>query len=140
MENIINLLWDKNYHLQRFYEMNETELANFVEGQFDNLEQFYNSREAILDLIGCIDRLIDQAHHMISVSQVTQAHKEEVTKALNSKDDLVHRILSQDLQILSVLEAAKSNIIKELSQVKAARKAMSAYHSGQKDGRLDEEV
>ena len=53
---LINLLNDKNYHLQKFHQMNETELMNFTEGCFDGLETFYQSRETILDLIRCIDR------------------------------------------------------------------------------------
>ena len=47
METIINLLKDKNYHLEKFHELNATELINFVDGNFDNLEVFYQSRETI---------------------------------------------------------------------------------------------
>ena len=61
MENIITLLNDKNYHLQKFHELNAAELINFTEGNFDNIEVFYQSRETILDLIRCIDRLIEAA-------------------------------------------------------------------------------
>ena len=61
VDTIINLLKDKNYHLQKFHQMNETELMNFSEGNFDGLEVFYQSRETILDLVRCIDRLIEAA-------------------------------------------------------------------------------
>lgn len=141
MENIISLLHDKNYHLQRFHDMNEVELMNFVEGNFDNLEGFYNTREAILDLIRCIDRVIEQSHLMMEEPiQCSNEDRHKISKALSDKNDLVTRILAQDLQILSVLESAKSSIIKELTQVKAARKAVGAYKSGEPDSRLDEEA
>jgi hypothetical protein len=141
MENIISLLQDKNYHLQRFHEMNETELMNFVEGKFDNLEVFYNSREAILDLIRCIDRLIEQCNLIeINPESVSSEQRRHIGQALAKKNDLVTKILAQDLQILSVLEATKSNIIKELSQVRATRKAVGAYKSSGPDPRLDEEA
>lgn len=141
MENIIVLLQDKNYHLQRFHDMNEAELVHFAEGNFDNLEVFYNSREAILDLIKCIDRLIEQANMADPhPPMISDEQKREIGQALAKKNNLVTKILAQDLQILSVLESTKSNIIKELSQVKAARKAMSAYKSGGPDSRLDEEI
>ncbi len=141
MDNIIGLLQDKNYHLQRFYEMNEIELVNFVQGNFDNLEGFYNSREAILNLTKKIDRLIDVSGVSDDeAAKITNHQREQMTTALSKKNEIVNRILAQDLQILSVLEATKSNIIKELTQVKAARKAMGAYHSGSPDPRLDEEA
>ncbi len=141
MENIIGLLQDKNFHLQRFYEMNETELVNFVEGNFENLEGFYNTREAILDLVRCIDRLIEQSNLAVTdPTMVTPGQKKMMAQALDRKNEIVTKILSQDLQILSVLETAKSNIIKELSQVKATRKAVGAYKSGNSSPRLDEEA
>jgi hypothetical protein len=141
MDNIISLLQDKNYHLQRFHEMNETELMNFIEGNFDNLEGFYNSREAILDLIKCIDRLIEQCNSAdVSPTSITEEQRRQIGQALAKKNDLVTKILGQDLQILSVLEATKSNIIRELSQVRAARKAVGAYRSPGTPGQLDEEA
>ncbi|MGE0526175.1 MAG: hypothetical protein AB7G93_17670 [Bdellovibrionales bacterium] len=141
MDTIINLLKDKNYHLQKFYQLNESELLNFTEGCFDNLEIFYQSRETILDLIRCIDRLIEAA----AVSQgeqvtPTDSQKQEMLKAMNTKNDLVTRILAQDLQILSVIEQAKSDIIRELRQVQAAKKVMGAYKSGEPSGKLDEKA
>ena len=141
MENIIGLLQDKNFHLQRFYDLNEIELMKFVEGNFDSLEIFYNTREAILDLIHCIDRLVEQANLSTSEpTSVSEAQKALLSQTLAKKNELVTNILGQDLQILSVLEAAKSNLIKELSQVKATRKAVGAYKSGGLEARLDEEV
>lgn len=141
MENIISLLQDKNYHLQRFFDLNEIELMNFAEGNFDNLESFYNTRESILDLIRCIDRVVEQSHMMMEEPlKITTQEKLTVTRALAQKNDLVTRILAQDLQILSVMESAKSHIIKELAQVKSARKAVGAYKSAGPESRLDEEA
>src|SRR5262245_60385582 len=117
METIINLLNDKNYHLQKFHQMNETELMNFTEGNFDGLEVFYQSRETILDLIRCIDRLIEAASAAQETVEISDQNKQAMLKAMNMKDDLVTRILAQDLQILSLIEQAKSNIIKELRGV-----------------------
>lgn len=141
MENIISLLIDKNEHLQRFYNLNETELAKFVEGNFDTLETFYNSREAILDLVRCLDRLIE--HSQLQAGEdlnITDSDRIRVKATLDAKNHLVTRILAQDLQILSVLESAKSNIIKELAQTKSTRKAVSSYKSGLTRSQLNEEV
>lgn len=141
METIINLLKDKNYHLEKFYQLNEGELVNFAEGDFDNLEVFYQSRETILDLIRCIDRLIEAAvGAQGEPEKISDQYKQEMMKAMSVKNDLVTRILAQDLQILSVIEQAKSDIIKELRQVQSGRKAVGAYKSGEPSNKLDEKA
>lgn len=141
METIINLLKDKNYHLEKFHELNSTELMNFAEGNFDNLEVFYQSRETILDLIRCIDRLIDAATAAQEGQiQASDADKREITGCMNLKNELVTLILGQDLQILSMIEQAKSNIIKDLRQVQSAKKAVGAYKTGDVINKLDEKA
>ena len=141
METIINLLKDKNYHLEKFHELNAMELINFVDGNFDNLEVFYQSRETILDLVRCIDRLIDAATASQGVpDKISDAAKRTVTSCMHLKSELVQRILEQDLQILSMIEQAKSNIIKELRQVQSAKKAVGAYKTGDVLNKLDEKA
>jgi len=141
MDTIINLLKDKNYHLGKFLELNESELLNFTEGNFDNLEVFYQSRETILDLVRCIDRLIEAAANTQGDSpQVSDQNKKEMVMAMNTKNDLVQRILAQDLQILSVIEQAKSDIIRELRTVQAGKKVIGAYKHGEAANKLDEEA
>ncbi len=141
METIINLLKDKNYHLQKFHELNETELLNFAEGNFENLETFYEARETILDLVRCIDRLLEAA----AVAQgddikISEEDRHQILKCMNEKNDLVTRILAQDLQVLSMIEKEKSDIIKELRQVQSAKKAVGAYKSGETINKLDEKA
>lgn len=141
MKEVINLLEQKNQHLERFYKHNESEILNFYDGNFDNLERFYQAREVILDMISCLDKMIDEAQIQLPLSQtLTDDDKKQVIRALDKKNDLVTQILSQDLQILSLIESAKSDIIKELSQVKAAKKAVGSYKSGSKEPQLDEKA
>jgi hypothetical protein len=142
MDNIINLLKDKNEHLRKFKQLNESELANFSEGNFDNLEIFYNSRETILDLIRCIDGLIDVSLNESDLETMPAAEEDRarIVQILGQRNDLVTEILAQDLQILSVIEQTKSDIIKELRQVQSARKAVGAYKSGSMSNQLDEKA
>lgn len=141
MDTIINLLKDKNYHLEKFLQINEGELLNFTDGNFDGLEVFYQSRETILDLVRCIDRLIEAAAATQNdAASVSDSHKREMISCMNMKNDLVTRILAQDLQILSVIEQEKSSIIKELRTVQAGKKAVGAYKSGDAPSKLDEEA
>jgi hypothetical protein len=141
MDTIINLLKDKNYHLQKFFQLNESELLNFTEGNFDNIEAFYQSRDTILDLVRCIDRLIEAASSAQGDSvSASDRQKHEMLKCMNQKSDLVQRILAQDLQILSVIEQAKSSIIKELRTVQAGRKALGGYQTADAPAKLDEKA
>lgn len=141
MNAVMTLLNDKNEHLHKFLQLNETELINFMQGNFDNLEIFYQSRETILDLIRCIDGLVEVAlKDSATASSIQDQDKKDLLKILNRKNDLVTQILAQDLQILSVIEQAKSDIIKDLRQVQSARKAVGAYKSGETKNQLDEEA
>ena len=141
MDTIISLLRDKNYHLQKFFSLNESELLNFAEDNFDNLETFYQARETILDLIRCIDRLIDAASNAHENPRaISDQNKKQMITCMADKNELVTRILSQDLQILSVIEQAKSNIIRELRQVENGKKAVGAYKSGPARNKLDEKA
>jgi hypothetical protein len=141
MDAIVKLLEDKNSHLKKFYEINEAELLNFVDGNFDNLEIFYQSRETILDLIRCIDNLVDEAANTQNPkSIIPDSVKKAALATMTEKNEIVTMILEQDLQILSVIERAKSDIIKELKQVQAARKAVGSYKSGDAPTKLDEKA
>jgi hypothetical protein len=142
MDAVMTLLHDKNEHLQKFLQLNETELINFTQGNFDNLEVFYQSRETTLDLIRCIDGLVEVGlkNTPAEQSQIAPENKRELMKILAQKNDLVTQILAQDLQILSAIEQAKSTIIKDLRQVQAARKAVGSYKSGGPTNRLDEKA
>lgn len=139
MKEIINLLDQKNQHLERFYRRNEDEILNFTDGNFDNLERFYHSREVILDMIGCLDQMIEEAQGRVD-THLTDDDKRQAIQALDRKNDLVTQILSQDLQILSLIENAKSNIIKELTQVKTAKKAVGSYKSSRPVSQFNEKV
>ncbi|MEQ1664824.1 MAG: hypothetical protein ABL927_05560 [Bdellovibrionales bacterium] len=141
MEAVIQMLKEKNDSLEKFYRLNEAELENIVSGNFDNVEKFYTMREGLLEIIKKIDELIEESNEMpLEGGHVQDAHKKTVRQHLNHKNELVARILEQDLKILSAIEDAKSLIIKELTLVKATKKAVGSYKSGRSIKRLDEEA
>jgi hypothetical protein len=138
---IIEMLTEKNQCLEKFYRLNEAELENFSAGTFDNIENFYATREGLLDIIKKVDEMIEDSNTVAEeIGPITDGDKKIILSALQYKNDLVNRILEQDLRILSAIEEAKSNIIKELTQVRSAKKAIGSYKSGQKSNRLDEEA
>ena len=139
METIIALLSEKNTYLEKFHYLNEQELINFGIGDFDAVESFYHARDKILDLVGCLDGLVDEENKRLT-GEITQAQRTEVGDLLRSKDELVKSILAQDLQLLSYIEKEKSNIIRELKTTGAARRAVGAYGHTERMKELDEKI
>jgi hypothetical protein len=137
MLRIVSLLNHKNHYLEKFYSVNETEILNFAKGEFTNLDSFYQTREKILETIAYIDSQIEAE---TAEPQTSNADKREISTALAIKEEYVSRILAQDLEILSCIEAAKSSIIRELQDIRKTAKAVGSYRSRTFNNRLDEEA
>ncbi len=141
MVRIINLLQEKNHYLEKFYSLNETEVINFSNGNFDNLESFYNTREKILEILKYIDSQLDQVQSALNdLSNISTEERRQLKESLVTKDEYVSRIIDQDLEVLACIEAAKSNIIRELQDVRRVRKAVGGYKSPIFTKRLNEEA
>ncbi len=137
MERVIALLSEKNTYLEKFYFLNEQELINFGEGNFETVEPFYHARDKILDLISCLDGLLDEENKRMP-AEITNSQKIEVGDLLRAKDELVKAILAQDLQLLAYIEKEKSNIIRDLRGSTQARRAVGAYGNTERMKELDE--
>ena len=143
MSEIISLLKEKNEHLERFLHLNTNELEFIDEGNFENLEDFYYSRDCLLTMINKVDERINDINRgLLTQSELSLNEKKSVISELDRKNDYVQRILSQDLQILSAIEKEKSCIIKELKKTNVVKKVFSSYKSGENFGssKIDEEV
>ncbi len=138
MLRIISLLNHKNHYLEKFYSINENEILNFAKGDFSNLESFYQNREKILEAVRYIDSEIDVAQTKEIVIDAIQ--RRDMAAALSVKEEYVSRILAQDLEILATIESAKSNIIRELQEIRRTKKAVGSYRSRSFTNRLDEEA
>ena len=128
MDRVISLLSEKNDYLEKFFAVNEHELINFGAGDFENVEIFYQTRDKILDLVRCIDGLLDEENGRMHMN-VTEVHRAKVAKLFSVKDELVGSILAQDLQMLEYIEKEKSQIIRDLKTTQNARRAVGAYAS-----------
>ncbi len=139
--SIIDLLEQKNMHLHKFYLLNEDELENFRAGNFDSLEKFYVQREGILQIIKKLDEMIERSNDVpLDLAQIDVHVKNAIDSTLKTKNEIVKRILDQDLQILSAIEIAKSNIVKEIATVASSKQLASAYGpKGTKRNRVNEE-
>lgn len=142
MLRIIELYEQKNHYLEKFYSMNETEIASMSEGQFDNLQSFYTNRDGILNVIKYIDGQIEveQKHLETAEDEFSSEEKLHLAQQLKIKNEYVVRIIDQDLSILSLIDREKSNVMKEIYEVRKTRKAMTGYKTYVPTVRLDEEA
>ena len=86
MLRIIDLINHKNHFLEKFYSLNETELLNFIKGNFDNLEKFYETREKILENIRYIDNQIDI--NKVDDTAINLENKKDWNNFTNNKEYL----------------------------------------------------
>lgn len=135
MSRIITLINEKNHYLEKFFSLNETELKNFLVGNYDRLEYFYNSREKILEIIKYLDSQIEKN---LPEGTLSDSVKSMMKEALKVKDQYVSKILEQDLQILSCIEATKNSIIHELSDLRKNKKAVNGYKMKSFTKRMEE--
>ena len=131
MNRTIQLMNEKIHFLEKFFSLNEKQIVRLESGLFDQIESFYNQRENLLKIIKYIDAEINKYQMLASdlKAEVTKADKKMITECLLTKDRYVERILDQDIQILAMIDQAKSNIIKELKEVRNGKKAMAGYKS-----------
>lgn len=130
MNRLIQFLNEKNHFLEKFYNLNKSQISRFEDGLFDDIETFYNKREDLLKIIKYIDTEIQKAHglHKDMSGGFNDDDKAEIRNVLRNKEAYVQHILEQDLLILGMIDAAKSKIIRELKDVSKARKAMNGYY------------
>jgi hypothetical protein len=135
----MELLREKNLFLEKFFAINELELIRFGDGAFEGVEEFYNEREKILELIKCIDLILAEEANVLPIT-IGDEDKLAIQSIMNEKNEWVKAILAQDLRVLSYIESEKSDIIRELQSTRMARKAVGAYHSGGRSRQLDEKA
>jgi tyrosine-protein phosphatase YwqE len=137
MERVIALLREKNDYLEQFHAINEHELINFVAGEFENVEAFYQARDKILELIRFIDGMIAEENTRVATAVGFEV-RNEVDWLLKRKDEVVGSILAQDLQIIEYIEKEKSKIIRELRTTNQARRAVGAYAVVERAKQIDD--
>lgn len=131
---LIQLLEQKNHYLEKFLTLNELQLKLIEQTEIDTLDEFYQKREKILEIIQYIDAQITNAYQSHSDKDLN-AEESTIQKLLFIKDEYVYRILDQDIQLLACIDQARQSIISELSEIQTAKKAIKGYHSKSNNGK-----
>jgi effector-binding domain-containing protein len=138
MEELIELFKEKNHFLKKFYLLNSKELENFNGGKFENLEYFYEQREKLIEIIDYIKTKIEKISDHEELKDSLQNKEVRAIEANNNS--IAKDILSQDAEILTLIENAKNTIIKELQKIKKGKTIVSKYKGYTNQNNLDEEA
>ena len=103
---LFEALEQKNSYLLEFHKINMDELSRLAEGCIDNLENFYYSRELLLNAINKLDSQLSK-NHIDSDLQINKPEKKKLVDILNLKRKMVMSILEQDLTIMSLIDRIK---------------------------------
>lgn len=125
MKRLLDLMDQKNHFLEKFYTVNETHLERFLKNRFEQINEFYDARENILEILKYIDQEIQVVSNATTEESILGVQK--LKRCLALKDTFVQKILEQDIDILACIEAAKNSIINELREVRNGKKVISAY-------------
>lgn len=138
-DEIIHLLSERNRYLSQFSVINSVQIKRLKSGNFEQLSEFYMTREHILAVVEKIELLLNQKLEQ-SEADISNENRAAVESLLHAKDKIIREILDQDLDILSTIEKEKINIISELKTLQKGRKTIDAYKSGINNQKLDEEA
>ena len=129
MIRIIQLMTEKNHFLEKFNSINDRQIVKLEAKNYEDIENFYNARENLIKIIKYLDKEIYKAHqqHKELNAVFTIRQKEVLKESLKKKEALVSKIIEQDVTVLSLIDQAKTEIIKELQDVKNTQKAMKQY-------------
>jgi hypothetical protein len=129
MIRLVQLMTEKNHFLEKFYTLNEQQIIKLESGHFDEIESFYNKREDMINILKYIDSEVTKAHmqHKDINGVFAETDKRALRECMRIKEMFVGKILDQDMQILSLIDEAKSKIIRELQDVRLAKRAMAGY-------------
>src|SRR6188768_2499332 len=103
---IIHLLSERNRYLSQFSVINKVQIERLKKGNFEQLSEFYMTREHILAVVEKIELLLGQKLEN-SKSDVSEDNRSSVEGLLLAKDKIIREILDQDLEILSTIEKEK---------------------------------
>ena len=131
MIRIIQLLSEKNHFLEKFYSLNEDQITQLQAGKFDDIEKFYNQREDLLKILKYVDSETNKAHALFKdvTGPFDIGQKSQIKECLRIKEMYVKKILEQDLIVLGLIDEAKSQIIRELQDIKKSSRALAGYKS-----------
>ncbi len=117
MKEVIKTLKARNLILKNFYKKNREQISKMKVSRDFDIRKFYFQKESLYQQLNFTNQNLRES--MKELEDLSASHlmifKKDILRELMVKDHLSKAILDQDLEILSILDSMKSNIIRKLS-------------------------
>lgn len=107
MKLVIDLLKQKNNYLAQFKRIGDFESHRLQSGDYSYIEQFYYSRQIILDAIESIDKNLKQ----YTAQKTSEEDKKTIMALLKKQKEITLAILQKDLLIHSYLNDLQYDVV-----------------------------
>lgn len=112
--SLFDVLEQKNSYLLEFHKINTEELNRLADGCVDNLENFYYSREILLNAISKLDSQLSKKKWNHSL-KVDKKEKRKLMDIFQFKRKMIMSILDQDLAIISLVDKINKGDIESIA-------------------------
>jgi|GEM_PF-860510 len=129
VREVLSLLRSKNRCLERYFEITAKFRDSCMNDDLSRLAEFEHERDSALRAIGLFDRKIEQLAPRIDPNDRTPQIVAAIRALLDARAELVHRIVGVDLQIIGKIEAARTEILRDMSAVRKNRESLAKFKS-----------
>lgn len=135
MTPAVSFARSRNRCLERFLSLS-IDFLHFLEaGDTSNLNQelrrFEGDRESTLRALDLFERkLHEEGTSLAQSGRPSPELTQELKLQFQRRDEIVHRILDIDLQIMGRIESLKNNHLKDMNQNRVAKERLGKFKSG----------
>ena len=135
MNQAVSFARSRNRCLERFLTLS-IDFLLFLQSQTtttldQELRRFEGDRDATLRALDLFERkLREEGASLATAGRPSPELAQELKLQLQRRDDIVHRILDTDLQIMSRIEQLKNGLLKDLNQSRVAKERLGKFKSG----------
>ncbi len=131
---ILTFARSRNRCLERFLSLSEEFFRYLSAADQEDLDQrllnFERTRDSILRALDLFDRKLKEEGKILRRDSLGSPALQELKIMLFKRDDLVHKILDVDLQIIGRIERIRDSIFSNLSQSRVAKNRIGRFKSG----------
>jgi len=117
MEEVLHYLQLKNQFYEKFYSVTCKFLDQANRNQWDDIENFVDNRERILNIIHSFDFKIASLFQKLNLSKdELDKYRGTVKEILDARAALANQIVRADLELITKMDEMKNDTIKDLKK------------------------
>jgi hypothetical protein len=131
--DVRNLIKSRNRCLQRLVDLSDEFVKSTASGGYPvvdwELPQYETQRDSLLKALGLFDRKISEAVSQMQPSERTPELLESLRRELELSGALIQSVLTADEGVLSRIEQAKADVLREMAVNGRSRSLVSKFKS-----------